>query len=98
MGRSIGVLAGLTSGVLLSAAVGSGFVQKNPSDQLDLLAFQQAQLRVVETNTDADSIRNLVPNIDVIDEFRAQLGGAWQITLDQRRGVPTLVGGGGSIP
>lgn len=97
MGRSMGVLAGLTSGVLLVAAVCTGFVEKTPGDQLDMLAFQQTELRVVETNTDADSIRNLVPNINVIDEFRAQLGGSWHITLDQRRGVPTLVGGG-AIP
>ena len=97
MRQSVRAILAVTVAILLGAAAVDAFAPKEPRDQLDMLAFQALEVRVVETNADAQAIRDQVPNIEAIDQFRAAYGGAWRVTLDQRRGVPTLVGGG-AIP
>jgi hypothetical protein len=70
---------------------------KEPLSGLDLMVFQKPELRVVETPTDVEALRDRVPSMRPYDVFRAENGMIWKITLDERRGVPTLVDGG-AIP
>ncbi len=70
------------------------FSPKEHLDNLDLLVLTDPQLRLVETLTDAETVRGTLPIMAGIDRFRTNHGTAWHFTVDLRRGVPSLVGGG----
>ena len=83
--------------VLLSAATAFAFTQKEARDDLDLLAFIDPQLRVVEVNSEASGQGEALAAFQEMEAFRSAHGAAWRFTVDLRRGVPTLLGGG-AIP
>ena len=81
----------------LVASVTLAFTQKEARDELDLLAFTDPQLRVVEVNADASGQGEALAAFQEMEAFRSAHGAAWRFTVDLRRGVPTLLGGG-AIP
>lgn len=83
--------------VLLTAATAGAFGQKEALSDLDRVVFVSPELRVVEWSTDADQLRATLPSIAVVDAFRAEHGAGWHVTIDETRGVATLISGG-SIP
>jgi hypothetical protein len=94
--RRLAALATIALLALTAAQVGA-FGEKEPQSDLDLLAFVSPELRVGEVSTDADQIRGSLPNIEAMDQFRAEYGDEWRFTIDEKRGVATLVSGG-AIP
>ena len=81
----------------VGGTIGLALEEKGARTSLDLLVVIDAQLRVVEQPVDAETIRSQVPNMAAVDAFRSRYGGEWRITMDTRRGVPTLLTGG-AIP
>ena len=70
---------------------------KGVLDNLDNLVFSRPELRVVETNEDAQFLKGAMPNAAQVDAFVGAYGPAWSIWTDQRRGRPSLIDGG-AIP
>ena len=89
--------AAVAVGLVMGATIGQALEEKGEQVSLDRLVVIDPQLRVVETPVDSEAIRDQLPNAAAIDAFRAQHGDQWRVTLDVRRGVPTLVSGG-AIP
>ena len=58
---------------------------KEAGSSLDHIVFARPELRVPETNTDADLLRGRLQNIQDLDGFRAEHGAAWRFTIDERR-------------
>jgi hypothetical protein len=83
--------------ILLAAALATAFSPKEARDQLDVLSFVDPNLRVVEISVDAAGHVESLPSFQAMEDFRAAHGDGWRFTIDLRRGVPTLVGGG-AIP
>jgi len=84
----------LTIAVALMAATTLAFTPKEAQDELDLLVFIDPQLRLVEVNADASGHTESSPAFQAMNAFRATHGETWKFTVDLRRGVPTLLGGG----
>jgi fibronectin type 3 domain-containing protein len=84
----------VAAAVLVFAGTAIALTPKESRDELDLLVYIDPQLRMVETPADADDHREGLSAIAEMDAFRAQHGDAWRFTIDLRRGVPTLLGGG----
>ena len=80
--------------LVLTTSVAAALTVKEPRDQLDLLSFSDPQLRVVEVPVASDALRGVLPSVEAMDRFRAANGSAWRFTVDARRGVPSLLGGG----
>ena len=83
--------------LILIASQAGAFGEKEPRSELDLLAFISPELRVVEWSADAEQLRATLPNIAAMDAFRAEHGETWRFTIDEKRGLPTLISGG-AIP
>jgi hypothetical protein len=83
--------------ILFTASTAGAFGQKESLSELDGLVFISPELRVVEWSTDAELLRGSLPGIARMDAFRAEHGQAWRFTIDEKRGLPTLVSGG-AIP
>jgi len=84
----------LTVVVALCAATALALTPKEPQDELDLLVFIDPQLRLVEVAADPSGHGESNPAFEAMDAFRATHGADWKFTVDLRRGVPTLLGGG----
>ncbi len=82
---------------VVAALPAAALTLKGVRDELDRLSFVAPELRVVETPTDAETIRDRVPNMAAIDAFRAEHGAIWRFTVDERRGAVSLLEGG-AIP
>jgi len=80
--------------LILIASQAGAFGEKEPRSELDLLAFISPDLRVVEWSTDAEQLRETLPGILQIDAFQEEHGSAWRFTIDEKRGLPTLISGG----
>jgi len=83
--------------VLLGTSLVAAFDLKKGTSELDQLVFFSPELRVVEWSVDADRLRGELPAIAQMDAFRAEFGETWRFTIDEKRGLPTLISGG-SIP
>ncbi len=84
--------------IIAVAAVQVGaFGPKGIQDNLDLLVFTSPELRIVESLVASDTVRETLASAEEIDRFRSDHGSIWEFTIDQRRGWPSLVGGG-AIP
>lgn len=70
---------------------------KEANTSLDHVAFARPEMRVPETNTDAELIREKLSIIREVDQFRAENGPAWRFTIDERRDRIALLDGG-AIP
>lgn len=82
---------------LLAAVPVLAYVVKGTKSSLDALAFSRPELRVSVTTTDAEAIKELVPNLAALDRFRAEHGTAWSFIIDERTGRVNLLDGG-AIP
>ena len=91
--RLVGTLFVLT----LVASQAGAFGEKEALSDLDALVFISPELRVVEWSTDAEQLRATLPNVSKMDAFRSEHGAAWKFTIDEKRGLPTLISGG-AIP
>jgi hypothetical protein len=80
--------------ITFSASTIGAFGPKEVRSGLDELVFISPELRVVEFSSDAERHRGSLPAMAHIDAFRAEHGGAWAFTIDEKRGVPTLISGG----
>jgi hypothetical protein len=78
----------------LFVAAAHGFTPKEPASELDQLVFVDPQLRIVEVAVDATAHGESIPAFAAMERFRSEHGQAWRFTVDLRRGVPTLLGGG----
>jgi len=94
--RPVAIVAVAVAVVLLAGAA-SAVTTKEALDDLDLLVYIDSQLRVVETTADAHDHGESLPGMEAIDAFQARYGTAWRFTMDLRRGVASLAGGG-AIP
>jgi len=83
--------------VLMAAASALALAPKEARDQLDLLAFVDPSLRLVEVNADAAGLTEALPGAQAMEDFRITHGDAWRFTVDLRRGVTSLLDGG-AIP
>ncbi len=79
---------------LLVTAAAAALAPKEARDQLDLLAFSDPALRVVEVNVDASEVGEALPRLPAMAAFRSAQGEAWRFTVDLRRGVTSLLDGG----
>lgn len=95
--KSLCTILTVVSATLLVAALAMAFTPKEALDQLDLLLYVDPNLRVVEIAADATGHSESLPAFQAMEDFRAAHGDSWRFTVDLRRGVPTLVGGG-AIP
>jgi hypothetical protein len=83
--------------ILSIASTAGAFGEKEALSDLDALVFISPELRVVEWSTDAEQLRATLPNVSRMDAFRSEHGAAWRFTIDEKRGLPTLISGG-AIP
>ncbi len=74
-----------------------GFGTKKEKGSLDSLAFVAPELRVVETSADFRGITGEFYSSRGISAFLIDKGEPWSVTVDLRRGVPSLLDGG-AIP
>ena len=94
--KSSATVVTLAAVALISAAA-FALTPKEARDQLDLLAWVDPSLRVVESNVDATGYSGPLPAFQAMEAFRAEHGSAWRFTIDLRRGVTSLLDGG-AIP
>ncbi len=83
--------------LMLGTSLVGAFDQKKGMSELDALVFFSPELRVVEWSADAELFRGTLPAMAKMDVFRAVHGETWRFTIDEKRGLPTLISGG-SIP
>ena len=74
-----------------------GFGIKKEKGALESLAFVAPELRVVETSADFRGITGEFASSRGISAFLTENGDPWSVTVDLRRGIPSLLDGG-AIP
>jgi hypothetical protein len=72
-------------------------IVKSRGSELDKLSMTKRELRVSQTLTYADSIRERLSYSENLNAFRSQYGRAWRFLIDERIGRPNLLEGG-AIP